>query len=49
MNLVRIRGEGGKWRAGDIPQWNAGDNVSGNWGGSSDAVMASTKNPIVAR
>jgi len=36
----------GKWRAADIPQWNAGDNVSGNWGGSSDAVMSSTKNPI---
>jgi multiple sugar transport system substrate-binding protein len=38
----------GKWRAGSIPQWNAGDNVSGNWGGSSDAVIASTKNPIQA-
>jgi multiple sugar transport system substrate-binding protein len=38
----------GKWRAGNIPQWNAGDNVSGNWGGSSDAVMSGTKNPIAA-
>jgi multiple sugar transport system substrate-binding protein len=38
----------GKWRAGKIPQWNAGDNVSGNWGGSSDAVMSTTKNPIAA-
>jgi multiple sugar transport system substrate-binding protein len=38
----------GKWRAGTLPQWNAGDNVSGNWGGSSDAVMSTTKNPIQA-
>ena len=29
----------GKWRAATIPQWNAGENVSGNWGGSTDAVM----------
>jgi multiple sugar transport system substrate-binding protein len=38
----------GKWRAADIPQWNAGDDVSGNWGGSSDAVMAASKNKIAA-
>jgi multiple sugar transport system substrate-binding protein len=38
----------GKWRAGAIPQYNAGDNISGNWGGSSDAVMSTTKNPIAA-
>jgi multiple sugar transport system substrate-binding protein len=38
----------GKWRAATIPQWEAGDDVSGNWGGSSDAVLKTTKNPIAA-
>ncbi|MBW9092155.1 extracellular solute-binding protein [Microbacterium jejuense] len=38
----------GLWRAAKLPQWNAGDDVSGNWGGSSDAVLASSKNPIAA-
>lgn len=38
----------GKWTAAAIPQWNAGDNVSGNWGGSSDAVLSSSENPIAA-
>ncbi|WP_407341954.1 extracellular solute-binding protein [Pengzhenrongella phosphoraccumulans] len=39
----------GLWRAADMPQWNAtGDPVSANWGGSSDAVMKGTKNPIAA-
>jgi multiple sugar transport system substrate-binding protein len=38
----------GNWRAANIPQWNAGDNVSGNWGGSTDAVLSNTKNPIQA-
>ncbi|WP_228515859.1 ABC transporter substrate-binding protein [Agreia pratensis] len=38
----------GKWSAAKIPQWNAGEDVSGNWGGSSDAVIAGTKNPIAA-
>ncbi|MBD8704401.1 MULTISPECIES: ABC transporter substrate-binding protein [Frigoribacterium] len=38
----------GKWTAAKIPQWEAGDDVSGNWGGSSDAVITGTKNPIVA-
>jgi multiple sugar transport system substrate-binding protein len=38
----------GKWRAADIPQWNAGDDVSGNWGGSTDAVMEASQNKIVA-
>ncbi len=43
-----VKSTSGKWRAGNIPQWTAGANVSGNWGGSSDAVMAATKNPIAA-
>ncbi len=43
-----VKSTSGDWRAGDIPQWTAGANVSGNWGGSSDAVMATTKNPIAS-
>jgi multiple sugar transport system substrate-binding protein len=38
----------GKWRAVPLPQWSAGENASGNWGGSSTAVMRGTKNPIAA-
>ena len=38
----------GKWRAGTIPQWAEGENVSGNWGGSTDAVMAASQNKIAA-
>ena len=38
----------GKWRAGKIPQWQAGQDVSGNWGGSTDAVMEASQNKLVA-
>jgi multiple sugar transport system substrate-binding protein len=38
----------GLWRAAPLPQWTAGESVSGNWGGSSDAVIATTENPIAA-
>jgi multiple sugar transport system substrate-binding protein len=38
----------GKWRAAPLPQWDAGKSVSGNWGGSTSAVITGTKNPIVA-
>lgn len=38
----------GKWRAAPLPQWDASAPVSGNWGGSTTAVMKSTKNPIAA-
>ena len=31
----------GLWRATPLPQWEAGENVSGNWGGSTDAVLSS--------
>jgi len=41
-------GTAGAWRAAPLPQWNAGDDVSGNWGGSSDAVLASSENKIAA-
>jgi multiple sugar transport system substrate-binding protein len=39
----------GLWRAAEAPQWSSsGKPVSSNWGGSSDAVMKTTKNPIAA-
>jgi len=38
----------GKWRAANLPQWKAGDNVSGNWGGSTLAVLKSSKYPAQA-
>ncbi|WP_235500863.1 ABC transporter substrate-binding protein [Agreia sp. Leaf244] len=38
----------GKWTAAKIPQWNEGDDVSGNWGGSSDVVLKTSENPIAA-
>jgi multiple sugar transport system substrate-binding protein len=38
----------GKWRAAPLPQWDAGKQVSGNWGGSTTAVITGTKNPIAA-
>jgi len=38
----------GEWRAQALPQWNAGDKVSGNWGGSTLAVVKQSKNPAAA-
>lgn len=38
----------GKWQATTLPQWQAGQNISANWGGSSDAVMAGASHPIQA-
>jgi multiple sugar transport system substrate-binding protein len=38
----------GLWRATTMPQWEEGDNVSANWGGSTDAVLSTTENPIAA-
>ncbi len=38
----------GMWAAAPLPQWDAANPVSGNWGGSSDAVLATTENPIAA-
>ncbi len=32
----------GKWRAAKMPQWNAGEYVDSNWGGSTVAAMTST-------
>jgi multiple sugar transport system substrate-binding protein len=33
----------GKWRAAPLPQWNAGDQISANWGGSTSAVIDQTE------
>lgn len=38
----------GKWRAAVLPQWDASQPASGNWGGSTDAVLKGTKTPIQA-
>ena len=38
----------GLWRAAPLPQWNAGEEASGNQGGSADAVLKTSKNPIAA-
>jgi multiple sugar transport system substrate-binding protein len=38
----------GKWRAADLPQWDASKSVSSNWGGSTDAVLKLSKNQIAA-
>jgi multiple sugar transport system substrate-binding protein len=35
----------GKWRAAPMPQWAAGENAQGDWGGSSFAVTDQSKNP----
>jgi multiple sugar transport system substrate-binding protein len=38
----------GKWRAAPLPQWEASQSASGNWGGSTTAVIKGTRNPIAA-
>jgi multiple sugar transport system substrate-binding protein len=38
----------GKWRATALPQWDPSKPAAGNWGGSTDAVLKSSKNPIAA-
>ena len=38
----------GNWRAAPLPQWDASQPRSGNWGGSTTAVIKSTKNAIAA-
>ncbi|MEU5153101.1 extracellular solute-binding protein [Glycomyces sp. NPDC021274] len=38
----------GLWRVAPLPQWDADRQVSSNWGGSTSAVMATTRNPIAA-
>jgi multiple sugar transport system substrate-binding protein len=38
----------GKWRAADLPQWDASTVASSNWGGSTDAVLKLSKNQVAA-
>ena len=38
----------GEWRAQPLPVWNAGDKTSANWGGSTLAVLNTTKYPAAA-
>src|SRR3954471_17228402 len=38
----------GKWRAQALPQWSDGQTVSGNWGGSTLAVLQASKNKAAA-
>ncbi len=38
----------GAWRAASLPQFTAGGTATGNWGGSTDTVIASTKSPVAA-
>ena len=35
----------GKWAMAELPQWTAGDHVTGNWGGSASSVTADSKHP----
>jgi multiple sugar transport system substrate-binding protein len=38
----------GKWMMAPLPQWNAGENKTGSWGGSSTAVTKDSKNKSAA-
>ncbi|HEU5470766.1 MAG TPA: sugar ABC transporter substrate-binding protein [Actinophytocola sp.] len=38
----------GKWAMVPMPQWSAGENRTGNWGGSSTAVSANSRNAKAA-
>jgi len=38
----------GKWRAAPLPQWDPSKPASGNWGGSADSVLKTSKHQIAA-
>ncbi|MEC3974990.1 ABC transporter substrate-binding protein [Amycolatopsis sp. H20-H5] len=38
----------GKWAVAPLPQWTKGERRSGNWGGSTTAVLAGSKHPAEA-
>jgi len=38
----------GNWAVAPMPQWNAGENAAGNWGGSSTAVLKGSDHPYEA-
>jgi multiple sugar transport system substrate-binding protein len=42
------RNSKGLWRAQELPQWNRGEHASGNWGGSTLAVLKGSKHPAAA-
>ncbi|RAK33239.1 multiple sugar transport system substrate-binding protein [Actinoplanes lutulentus] len=41
-------GASGKWKVAPLPQWTAGANAQGDWGGSSFAVTDQAKYPDIA-
>jgi len=38
----------GKWAVAPLPQWTAGDNAAGNWGGSTAVVFKGSEHPYEA-
>lgn len=44
-NAPRTRG---KWRVAELPQWEAGQHVSSNWGGSATAILQGSQHPLEA-
>ncbi len=46
--LGSVASTSGKWTVAPLPDWTAGTAAGGDWGGSSDAVLKSSKNPIAA-
>ena len=38
----------GKWAMAPLPQWNAGDSATGNWGGSASSVTSQSKHKAEA-
>lgn len=42
------KGTSGKWRVAPLPQWSAGESASGNTGGSTSAVVRTSKHPAAA-
>jgi multiple sugar transport system substrate-binding protein len=46
--LGSVASTSGKWTVAPLPEWTAGTAAGGDWGGSSDAVMKTTKNPIAS-
>lgn len=41
-------GTAGKWRMAPLPQWSAGQDATGNWGGSAIAVTSQSKHVAAA-
>ncbi len=40
-----VKGSVGKWKGADLPQWNEGEFVTSNWGGSTFAGFKNTQHP----